>query len=78
MYEGVYWAAVKRTNVVVDEGLIERVKRIYRVRTTREAIDLALRRLVGDRDPRRFLELEGIGWEGDLDEIRHRDRPPEW
>ena len=69
---------VKRTNVVVDEELVERVKRIYRVRTTRDAIDLALRRLVGDRDPRGFLELEGIGWEGNLDEIRHRDPPPEW
>jgi Arc/MetJ family transcription regulator len=70
--------AMKRTNVVLDEDLVNRVKRIYRVRTTREAIDLALRRLVGDREPRRILELEGIGWEGDLDEIRHRDRPPEW
>ncbi|MGH2653571.1 MAG: type II toxin-antitoxin system VapB family antitoxin [Actinomycetota bacterium] len=69
---------MKRTNVVLDEDLVNRVKRIYRVRTTREAIDLALRRLVGDREPRRILELEGIGWEGDLDEIRHRDRPPEW
>lgn len=78
MYESVYWDAMKRTNVVLDEDLVNRVKRIYRVRTTREAIDLALRRLVGDREPRRILELEGIGWEGDLDEIRHRDRPPEW
>jgi Arc/MetJ family transcription regulator len=74
----VYTGVVKRTNVVVDEELVERVKRIYRVRTTRDAIDLALRRLVGDRDPRGFLELEGIGWEGNLDEIRHRDPPPEW
>lgn len=73
-----YTVGVKRTNVVVDEELVERVKRIYRVRTTRDAIDLALRRLVGDRDPRGFLELEGIGWEGNLDEIRHRDPPPEW
>ena len=73
-----YTVGVKRTNVVVDEELVERVKRIYRVRTTRDAIDLALRHLVGDRDPRGFLELEGIGWEGNLDEIRHRDPPPEW
>ena len=73
-----YTSGVKRTNVVVDEELVERVKRIYRVRTTRDAIDLALRRLVGDRDPRGFLELEGIGWEDNLDEIRHRDPPPEW
>ncbi|HZA60114.1 MAG TPA: type II toxin-antitoxin system VapB family antitoxin, partial [Actinomycetota bacterium] len=69
---------MKRTNVVVDEELVERVKRIYRVRSTREAIDLALRRLVGDGDPRSVLELEGVGWPGDLDEIRHREPPPDW
>jgi Arc/MetJ family transcription regulator len=69
---------MKRTNVVVDEELIERVKRVYRVRTTREAIDLALRRLVGDRDPRSVLELEGVGWAGDLDELRRREPPPDW
>ena len=73
-----YSRAMKRTNVVVDEALVERVKRIYRVRTTREAIDLALRRLVGDRDPRSVLDLEGVGWTGDLAEIRHREPPPDW
>jgi Arc/MetJ family transcription regulator len=65
-----------RTNVVVDEALVERVKRIYGVRSAREAIDLALRRLVGDLsdDPHAgFLELEGTGWHGDLDELRRPD-----
>lgn len=65
-----------RTNVVVDDKLVERVKRIYRVRTTREAIDLALRRLVGDvvDDPHAaLLELRGMGWDGDLDEMRRPD-----
>lgn len=68
---------MKRTNVVVDEELVERVKRIYRVRTTRDAIDLALRRLVGDRTytPRDILDLEGIGWDGDLDELRNSEPP---
>lgn len=62
-----------RTNVVVDDELIARVKRIYGARTTREAIDIALRRLVGDisDDPYAgLLALEGIGWDGDLDEMR--------
>lgn len=62
-----------RTNVVVDDELIERAKQIYGLRTTREAIDVALRRLVGDvsDDPHSgLLALEGIGWEGDLDELR--------
>jgi Arc/MetJ family transcription regulator len=37
-----------RTNVVVDDELVERAMRLYNLRTKREAIDLALRRLVGD------------------------------
>jgi Arc/MetJ family transcription regulator len=70
---------MKRTNVVVDEELVERVKRIYRIRTTREAIDLALRKLVGERrfSARDILDLEGTGWEGDLEEMRNSEPPDE-
>lgn len=39
--------------------------------TKREAVDLALRRLVGTPLTPEFVRgLEGIGWEGDLDEMR--------
>ena len=38
--------------------------------TKREAIDYALRRLVGEGSREGILALEGIGWEGDLDEMR--------
>ena len=40
-----------RTNVVVDDELIERVMQLYGLRTKREAIDLALRRLVSPYTP---------------------------
>jgi Arc/MetJ family transcription regulator len=69
-----------RTNVVVDDELIEKAKRLYNLRTKREVIDLALRRLVGEvsKDPYKgMLALEGIGWEGDLDEMR-ANRFPDW
>ena len=69
-----------RTNVVVDDELIEKAKRLYNLRTKREVIDLALRRLVGEvsKDPHKgMLALEGIGWEGDLDEMR-ANRFPDW
>jgi Arc/MetJ family transcription regulator len=48
--------------------------RVYRLRSKREAVDLALRRLVGepmDRDE--ALAMEGNGWAGDLDEMRAPD-----
>jgi Arc/MetJ family transcription regulator len=62
--------ALVRTNIVIDERLVRKAMRLYGLRTKRDAVDYALRRLVGSDDPRSILELEGIGWEGDLDEMR--------
>jgi Arc/MetJ family transcription regulator len=59
-----------RTNVVVDEALVAKVMELYGLRTKRDAIDFALRRTAGESDRTKALELEGIGWEGDLDEMR--------
>jgi len=61
-----------RTNVVIDEEIVERVKKIYGLPTTRAAIDFALRSLLPSEDPRDILELEGAGWEGDLDTMRRK------
>ncbi len=65
-----------RTNVVVDDDLVARVMRLYGLRTKREAIDFALRAVAGEKRRRDLLDLEGIGWEGDLKEMR-RTRFPE-
>jgi Arc/MetJ family transcription regulator len=73
----VYDSDMGRTNVVVDDDLIERAMRLYNLKTKREAIDLALRRLVGEYKQIDILELEGMGWEGDLDEMRE-SRFPTW
>jgi Arc/MetJ family transcription regulator len=62
---------VARTNIEIDDELIEKAMRIYRVKTKREAVDLALRRLVGTTlslDEARAME--GTGWDGDLDDMR--------
>jgi len=66
---------VGRTNVVVDDKLIARVMRLYGLRTKREAIDFALRTVAGRYDPRRLLELEGIGWVGSLRKMRRARYP---
>ena len=63
-------ASMGRTNVVVDDKLIERAMRLYGLSTKRDAIDFALRQLVGDYTQKDMLDLEGTGWEGDLEEMR--------
>jgi Arc/MetJ family transcription regulator len=71
----VYNLHMGRTNVVVDDELIAKAMELYEFRTKREAIDYALRRLVGGVDDpyEAALALEGIGWAGDLDEMRSGD-----
>lgn len=61
---------VSRTNVVIDDELIERAMQLYGLRTRREAVDLALRELVGKHDRKDILDLVGTGWAGDLDAMR--------
>ena len=56
--------------MVINEALVRKVMRLYRLPTKRAAIEFALRALVGEHTPRDMLDLEGAGWEGDLDEMR--------
>ena len=61
-----------RTNIDIDDELLERAMRMYRLRTKRDAVHLALRRLVGEPlDLEGARALRGSGWYGDLDEIRN-------
>lgn len=70
----VYLGGMTRTNIEIDDVLVERAMRLYRLRSKREAVDLALRRLVGEPMTREeALATEGSGWGGDLGEIRSRD-----
>lgn len=60
-----------RTNVDLDENLVRLVMRRYRLSTKRAAVDLALRRLVGEPLSREeALSLRGSGWDGDLAQLR--------
>jgi Arc/MetJ family transcription regulator len=70
-------SAVTRTNIELDDELVELAMRLYGARTKKETIDLALRRLVGAKlSTDQALALEESGWEGDLEALRH-DAPPE-
>jgi len=69
---------VGRTNIDLDDDLVRRAMLRYGLRTKREAVDLALRRLVGEPlSLEEALEMEGSGWEGSLNELRGADPPVE-
>ncbi|MBN2114918.1 MAG: type II toxin-antitoxin system VapB family antitoxin [Acidimicrobiia bacterium] len=60
-----------RTNIDLDEPLVEEVMRRYHLPSKREAVHFALQRLIGDTMTlEEALAMEGTGWEGDLDAIR--------
>ena len=67
-----------RTNIDIDEVLVREVMRRFRLKTKRDAVDLALRRAAGSTATAEgLLSLEGIGWDGELDELRS-DAPAAW
>jgi Arc/MetJ family transcription regulator len=71
----VYRWCMSRTNIDIDDELAAEVMRRFGLTTKKAAVDLALRRLVGIPLTREFLlELEGVGWEGDLDDLRSEQR----
>lgn len=66
---------MKRTNLVLDEQLLEEATRISGERTYSRAVERALRDFVQRAKARRILELAGSGlWQGDLSAVRE-DRP---
>jgi Arc/MetJ family transcription regulator len=63
-----------RTNIDLDDELLERVMKRYRLPTKKAAVDFALRAVAGDPMSRQeALEMEGSGWEGDLAELRDEE-----
>ncbi len=56
-----------RTNVVLDEALIERARQLTGIKTKREVIQEALRTLIQLREQEQVRQLRGkLHWEGDL------------
>jgi Arc/MetJ family transcription regulator len=66
---------VARTNIDIDEEACAEVMRHYQLRTKQEAVNLALNMLtvnplVEPLSAEEALQMQGTGWEGDLDEMR--------
>jgi Arc/MetJ family transcription regulator len=66
---------MKRTNLVLDESLLEEATRLSGQRTYSRTVELALADFVRRIRAGQILQLAGTGlWEGDLSEMR-RDNP---
>jgi Arc/MetJ family transcription regulator len=60
-----------RTNIVLDENLIERAQKLTGIKTKREVVQEALRTLILLREQAEVRNLRGkLKWEGNLDEMR--------
>lgn len=60
-----------RTNIVLDEKLVNTALKITKLPTRRALIDYALRELLRHEKQKELLKLRGkIHWEGDLDSSR--------
>ncbi|MGH3693477.1 MAG: type II toxin-antitoxin system VapB family antitoxin [Pseudonocardiaceae bacterium] len=67
-----------RTNIDIDDELVAEVMRRLGVKTKKEAVDLALRRVAGARLTKEDLDaVRGVGFEIELADLRN-DRVSEW
>ncbi len=66
-----------RTNIEIDDDLMSQAMTAVGLSTKRATVEEALRLLVRVRSQAEALaDLKGLGWEGDLDEMR-RSRLPD-
>lgn len=60
-----------RTNIDIDEALINEAIKLYGFKTRRETVEEALKLLVAQGNQRKIRKYRGkIVWEGDLDKMR--------
>ncbi|MFQ5842182.1 MAG: type II toxin-antitoxin system VapB family antitoxin [Thermodesulfobacteriota bacterium] len=63
----------KRTNIVIDEELLEAGLKATGIKTRKALVDFALRDLLRRENQGKILELKGkIRWEGNLASMRRR------
>ncbi len=60
-----------RTNIDIDDTLMEEAMKASGHATKKATVEEALRRLItGHRQRQAIQNMKGIGWEGDLDKMR--------
>jgi len=64
-----------RTNIEIDDALLSRAVIAAGLSTKRATVEQSLRLLVQIHEQARALaDINGLGWEGDLDEMRQGRR----
>ncbi len=60
-----------RTNIVIDDKLMNKAKKLSGLKTKRETIEEALKLLITQKEQSEIRKLRGkLVWEGDLEEMR--------
>ncbi|MBI0474190.1 type II toxin-antitoxin system VapB family antitoxin [Sphingomonas sp. MA1305] len=68
-----------RTNIDIDEALLSKVMKALDIDSESDAVNEALRRLIVVRQQEAIRGLRGLGWDGDLDDMRtSKHLPAEW
>lgn len=74
-WRDLYPVRMKRTNLVLDENVLEEATRLSGAKTYSSAVMKALEDFIRRAKARRILDLTGCGlWEGDLAEMRRDAR----
>ena len=69
--EVVYALGMGRTNIVIDETLVRKARKLTRLKTKREIVDRALEVLVRSESRKGILRYYGTGiWKGDGKALR--------
>lgn len=60
-----------RTNIVIDDALMDEALKLTGAKTKKEAVELGLRTIVQLKRQERIKRYKGkLKWEGDLDQMR--------
>lgn len=60
-----------RTNIIIDDALMQDVLKATGLKTKKEAVELGLKTLIKLKKQAELKELRGkVRWEGDLEQLR--------
>lgn len=65
---------IMRTNIVIDELLLEEAKRLSKLKTKKKVVEEAIKNYIAHLKRKNMTDLFGkVEWDGDLDKMRTND-----